>query len=53
MVYCWKGGEGMAAEKRHDPRDKDEIRHVGGVSDSLGGVDPEIDDTLMRLSGGP
>ena len=44
----------MAEEKRRDDRrDKQEIRHVGGVSDSLGGVDPEIDETLMRLSGGP
>lgn len=44
----------MAAEKRRDDRrDEDEPRHVGGVNDSLGGVDPEIDETLMRLSGGP
>jgi hypothetical protein len=44
----------MAAEKRRDDRrDKEETRHVGGVTDSLGGVDPEIDETLMRLSGGP
>lgn len=44
----------MAAEERRDDRqDKEKTRHVGGLSDSLGGVDPEIDETLMRLSGGP
>ena len=44
----------MAEEKRRDDRrDNQEVRHVGGGSDSLGGVDPEIDETLMRLSGGP
>ncbi len=43
----------MAAEKKRGPQDKQELRHVGGINDSLGGVDPEIDETLMRLSGGP
>lgn len=44
----------MAVQKqRDDRRDKEETRHVGGINDSLGGVDPEIDETLMRLSGGP
>lgn len=27
--------------------------HVGGVNDDLGGVDPEVDSNLVRLSGGP
>lgn len=27
--------------------------HIGGVNAALGGVDPEIDELLMRLSGGP
>lgn len=27
--------------------------HVGGINASSGGVDPDIDETLMRLSGGP
>jgi len=31
----------------------DKLEHVGGVNDSLGGVDPEIDENLERLSGGP
>jgi hypothetical protein len=29
------------------------INHVGGVTEQLGGVDPDIDSDLMRLSGGP
>lgn len=28
-------------------------KHVGGVNDQLGGVDPEVDENLMRLAGGP
>lgn len=28
-------------------------KHVGGVNDQLGGVDPDVDANLMRLSGGP
>jgi hypothetical protein len=43
----------MADDKRPGKRGREEVRHVGGVSDSLGGVDPEIEDTLLRLSGGP
>lgn len=27
--------------------------HVGGITEASGGVDPDIDETLMRLSGGP
>ena len=31
--------------------DKQEmINHVGGISEELGGVDPEADATLMRLA---
>ena len=30
-----------------------DISHVGGVNDQLGGVDPDIDEDLMRLSGSP
>lgn len=33
--------------------DKDALKHVGGVNDDLGGVDPYIDENLIRLSGGP
>lgn len=31
----------------------DQLKHVGGITDDLGGVDPQIDEVLMRLSGGP
>lgn len=27
--------------------------HVGGINESVGGVDPGIDENLLRLSGGP
>jgi hypothetical protein len=47
----------MAAEKRPDEQDQQEakngLRHVGGLSDSLGGVDPAVEEDLLRLSGGP
>jgi hypothetical protein len=43
----------MAQEKRQGGEEENKPRHVGGIDDGLGGVDPEIDDTLMRLSGGP
>lgn len=33
--------------------DESGVDHVGGINDGLGGVDPEIDGTLMRLAGGP
>lgn len=31
---------------------REELNHVGGVNDELGGVDPRADETLIRLSGG-
>ncbi len=31
---------------------KPALDHVGGINEQLGGVDPLIDETLMRLSGG-
>jgi hypothetical protein len=43
----------MAEDLRPGKREGEDVRHVGGVSNSLGGVDPEIEETLMRLSGGP
>gem|GEM_PF-4625762 len=43
----------MATEKRLRDRKKDDLNHVGGVSDTLGGVDPAIEETLLRLSDGP
>ncbi len=43
----------MTQEKRQGGEEQAPARHVGGVNDGLGGVDPEIDETLMRLSGGP
>lgn len=30
-----------------------DINHIGGISDQLGGVDPDIDSDLLRLAGGP
>lgn len=27
--------------------------HIGGINETSGGVDPDIDENLMRLSGGP
>lgn len=32
---------------------KDKLNHVGGIADDSGGVDPDADKTLVRLSGGP
>lgn len=32
---------------------KTKLSHVGGISNDAGGVDPEADKNLMRLSGGP
>jgi hypothetical protein len=43
-------------EEEHSEEDsgrKQAPRHVGGVNEELGGVDPEIDQALMRLSDGP
>ncbi len=42
----------MTQEKRQGGEEA-KPAHVGGVNDGLGGVDPEIEDTLLRLSGGP
>lgn len=30
-----------------------DTNHIGGINEQLGGVDPEIDNDLMRLAGGP
>lgn len=27
--------------------------HVGGINETSGGVDPDVDESLIRLSGGP
>lgn len=45
----------MEKENRDTQSDKKqtEANHVGGINHELGGVDPEIETTLMRLSGGP
>lgn len=51
MAARWKGGG--AVGKGGKGKDEDKLRHVGGVSEELGGVDPDIDQTLVRLSGGP
>lgn len=31
---------------------RQEVMHVGGINEELGGVDPKADENLMRLSGG-
>jgi len=41
-------------ERRKSDSGNDQMpKHVGGVDDELGGVDPDIDQLLMRLSEGP
>ncbi len=34
-------------------REESMLKHAGGIDDDLGGVDPEIDEVLVRLAGGP
>ncbi|MCX7779874.1 MAG: hypothetical protein N2491_03020 [Negativicutes bacterium] len=36
-------------EKRPE-HNAEQIKHVGGVTDEIGGVDPRADENLMRLS---
>ena len=49
-----RAGKGVGGvDKAGNGKGEDKLRHVGGVSEELGGVDPDIDQTLMRLSGGP
>lgn len=38
--------------RRNTPDEPAEIDHVGGVNEQLGGVDPQADENLMRLSAG-
>lgn len=38
--------EPQTADYRH------ELNHVGGINEDLGGVDPQADENLIRLSGG-
>lgn len=50
----WKGvGATSEGEKQRPTKPPAAVSHVGGVSDQLGGVDPEADSNLVRLSGGP
>jgi hypothetical protein len=42
-----------AGQETQEAIDKEALKHVGGVDDNLGGVDPHIDENLIRLSGGP
>lgn len=56
MVSCGlKEGVRMVRKNKEKAKvdNNQALEHVGGVNDALGGVDPEIDATLMRLSGGP
>lgn len=44
----------MSEDKKRRPADRPAVvNHVGGVSEELGGVDPEVEENLVRLSGGP
>jgi hypothetical protein len=36
-------------EKRME-KNSEQIQHVGGISEDLGGVDPRADENLMRLA---
>ena len=40
-------------EKTRRERPSEQLEHVGGISASAGGVDPAVDENLLRLSGGP
>jgi hypothetical protein len=42
-----------AGQETQEAIDKEVLKHVGGVDDNLGGVDTNIDENLIRLSGGP
>ena len=44
--------EKIAGQNR-EAEDQQQLCHVGGLSETLGGVDPDIDELLLRLSGGP
>lgn len=48
-----EGGETVTEKKQPGKPPKAALNHVGGVGDDLGGVDPAIEETLLRLSGGP
>ncbi|HMM20128.1 MAG TPA: hypothetical protein PKA10_05260 [Selenomonadales bacterium] len=47
----------MRENDTRQPKDitlpEDKLNHIGGVNAEAGGVDPDIDRNLMRLSGGP
>lgn len=43
----------MEEGRQEDREDGNKLLHVGGITAELGGVDPDIDETLLRLSGGP
>jgi hypothetical protein len=54
MKNIGRGVEATSEEKKQRPdRPPAPVSHVGGVTEDLGGVDPEIDANLVRLSGGP
>lgn|GEM_PF-1298287 len=51
----YDGGGIMKRKKAeyHINTEKDKLNHVGGIAGDAGGVDPDIDQNLIRLSGGP
>jgi hypothetical protein len=42
----------MEARESYTVDHRQEVNHVGGINEELGGVDPRADENLMRLSGG-
>lgn len=40
------------ANERQTSDYRQDLMHVGGINEELGGVDPRADENLMRLSGG-
>jgi hypothetical protein len=56
MEVCVKEGETLMDRKRPEKAeqfDDNGLNHVGGISDDLSGIDPQIDENLRRLSWGP
>lgn len=47
-MECEKTNWSDASVRDH----REQLNHVGGINEELGGVDPKADETLMRLSGG-
>lgn len=46
-----KTGKIMMANEHNVTDQHQDINHVGGINDELGGVDPRADENLLRLAG--